>query len=124
MLVGQTGADTDFDTAEETGGAKTHALTAAEMPAHTHVQDAHTHVQNSHTHTVPMQGSATPATSGTHIVNSTATGGSSRNSADGGAAAATAVNQNATAVNQNAGGGGAHNNLPPYLVVYVWKRTA
>jgi hypothetical protein len=31
-----------------------------------------------HTHTIQMQGSATPATTGTHIVNSTATGGSSR----------------------------------------------
>ena len=31
--------------------------------------------------------------------------------------AATATNQNATAVNQNAGGGGAHNNMPPVAAI-------
>jgi microcystin-dependent protein len=29
-----------------------------------------------------------------------------------------------TAVNQNTGGGGAHNNLQPYVTVAMWLRTA
>lgn len=152
FLVGFLALDPDFGTAGATGGAKTVTLDATQIPSHTHVQnshthvqdshnhvqDAHTHVQNSHTHaSVSMQGSATPATTGTHIVNSTATGGSVRNSATGTASAtavnqnatavnqvATAVNQSATAVNQNTGGGLSHNNLPPFRVVYMWTRTA
>ena len=29
-----------------------------------------------------------------------------------------------TATNQNTGGSASHNNMPPYLVVFMWKRTA
>lgn len=151
MLVGRDAGDADFDTAEETGGAKTHMLTTAEMPAHTHVQDAHTHTQNSHNHTQDAHNHTQDAHVHTQRRNNVTTGAnsgwttafdtsSSSPVADSGTGtgstvatnqaatatnqAATATNQNATATNQNTGGGGAHNNMPPYIVVYMWKRTA
>ena len=129
MLVGLDSGDTDFDTVEETGGAKTVTLTSAQMPAHTHVQDAHTHVQDAHTHVQNAH---------THVITSqTATTGSApsyeHGTLDTSSAEAevtevtgstTPTNQNATATNQSTGGGGAHANVPPYFVVYMWKRTA
>src|SRR3990167_4928131 len=124
VLVGLNSGDTDFDVAEETGGAKTHTLTSAEMPAHTHVQDAHNHTQDAHNHTQDAhshtQASTTTATgSGSNRLGTTDTSSTAVNTGN-----ATATNQAATATNQNTGSGSAHNNLPPFFVVYMWKRTA
>ena len=121
VLVGLDSGDTNFDTVEETGGAKTHTLASSEMPSHTHTQNSHNHTQDAHTHSIVVTRSATTGTDTTETARSTdatstilaATSGST-----------TATNQATTATNQNTGGGGAHNNVQPYIVVYMWKRTA
>lgn len=88
--VGYNSGDTDFDTAEETGGAKTHTLTTDEIPAHTH------DVEN-----------LSNGTAGGDFITEAGT-------------SATAGSQATSSV----GGGSAHNNLQPYIVVHMWKRTA
>jgi len=136
VLVGLDSGDPDFDTVEETGGEKTHTLSVAEMPihkhvqdAHNHTQDAHSHTQNAHNHVYPSQtaatGGATSYEHGTLDTSSTeAEATETTNNATATNQDATATNQAATATNQNEGSGTAHNNLPPYLVVYMWERTA
>jgi len=121
VLIGLNSGDTDFDTAEETGGAKTHTLTTSEIPAHTHIQDSHNHTQDAHSHVLTQLRDATTGGATTNIALSTDTSSTLGTKVSG---STTATNQTATAVNQNAGGGGAHNNLQPYIVVYMWKRTA
>lgn len=117
VLVGIDAGDTSFNTVEKTGGEKTHTLTINEMPTHTHTQNPHNHTQNPHGHTALRQ--TNPAASGTQF-NSVLGGFVITNTSDN----ATATNNAVTATNQNTGGGAAHNNLQPYIVVYMWKRTA
>ena len=121
VLVGLDSGDTDFDTVEEVGGAKTVTLTAAEMPAHTHAQNAHNHTQDAHSHLTQRYPTATGSSSG-FTIDTSMSGTLADNTLP--TKAATATNQPATAVNQNAGGGGAHANVQPYLVVYMWKRVS
>lgn len=115
--VGYNGGDSDFNAVEKTGGAKTHTLTAAEMPSHTHTQNAHSHtvaglnISNLNAFTIndnsgdniAIADNAVPGVNGTIMVNK---GTSS-----------------VIATNKNTGGGEAHNILQPYIVVYMWKRT-
>jgi hypothetical protein len=87
--VGKASSGT-FDTLNATGGAETHTLTTAEMPAHTHSYDR----QNTSTDNISI-----------HDITRT-TGG------------------NSGSTTGSAGSGNAHNNLQPYITVYMWKRTA
>ena len=109
VLVGYNGSDTDFNAAGKTGGAKTHTLTAAQMPAHTHTQNAHSHSANVQWGTANYDQNRR---SDTGTGNYAGSGASTRNV------------DSTTATNQNTGGGGAHNNLQPFFTVYMWRRTA
>ena len=83
------------------GGEVSHKLTYNEIPAHAHSAGAY----DGYT----IDNASASANSGATWyqfirVNTSSTGASSR------------------IATNNAGGGQAHNNLPPYLVVYIWER--
>ena len=94
--VGVDTSQTEFDTVEETGGAKKHTLTTNEMPKHDHVYyDFDTFTESSPYSTgSPSQ----------YVISKQSS-------------------QTATET-EDAGGGQAHNNLQPYITCYMWKRTA
>ena len=96
MPIGVDSSDTDFDTAEETGGSKTHTLTTSEMPSHNHSNGSYTKL-------------------------GIANGSNTTQGVDSSSGELNLIN---TADIQAAGGGSAHNNMPPYIAVYMWKRTA
>lgn len=100
VLVGLDAGDTDFDAVGKTGGAKTHTLTTAQLPAHDHRNGDHSQLLKP-----PYAGSLT----------GNDTGGSGSEQAvgagDGGAIASVGSNE-------------AHPNVQPYVVVRFWTRTA
>lgn len=92
VAVGYDSGQTEFDALGETGGTKTHTLITAEMPAHTH-----------------------STSTGSTLVSSPGSGGNVATTAAGSL-------WNGSASIASTGGGGAHQNLQPYIVLkYVIK---
>lgn len=126
VLVGQDGTQTEFDTAEETGGEKTHTLTTAELPSHTHSID-HNHAaftsdsDGNHTHVLERKSSSG---TNTGVVRGNATAQADGTTAAGGAHTHNVDVPAYTGTSGSAGSGTAHNNLQPYLVVFMWKRVS
>lgn len=103
--------DTEFDVIGEKYGAKTHTLTVAEMPSHTHIQNPHTHTPGALTYFSVIGASGARQTfvqGGNQWITSTATLND---------VGSTTVTGATAAVNQNTGGNGAHNNIQPSIVV-------
>lgn len=93
-------------TAGNTGGEATHTLTELEIPRHTHALRANTSWGESEALAPWAQ------YFGSNILY------------DVGASGGTITRSYYAEVAQPVGSGAAHNNMPPYLAVYVWKRTA
>lgn len=104
VIVGIDAGQTEFDTLNETGGAKTHQLTVSEMPLHGHPTR------------VSVVSTAGSDTTGGMMIDA---------DYDANYAAYTGT-PDETPGHQVGGSGGdtAHNNLQPYIVKYVWERTA
>ena len=101
--VGIDSSDTDFDTAEETGGAKTHTLDLDEMPSHRHGGIYPAGSTGSFTQGFDVDSAFSGNTLDQQKF-TTYTGGDETDGTQG-------TTQ-------------AHNNLQPYIVVHMWKRTA
>lgn len=121
--VGINTADTNFATVEQTGGASTVTLTSTQIPSHTHAKGTlATASAGAHTHTLNLQKTAWSGSSGNRVVVDSSSGYTAlTNNATASAGAHTHTISGSIAAT---GGGGAHSNLQPYIVCYMWKRTA
>ena len=123
--VGINTSDSNFNTVEKTGGASAVTLTTSQMPSHTHTFTGSSTTTNSaggHTHNIGRDTDG-GAGSSRYTVHSAGTSGAQATSPTSSAGAHT-HSLTPKGKNANTGGGGSHTNLQPYIVCYMWKRTA
>lgn len=124
--VGINTSDTNFSTVEKTGGASTVTLTTSQMPSHTHTftgSSATTDSKGAHSHTLNLNKTAWSGSSSSRVVvDSTDYTALTNNKTSSNGAHTHSVTAKGT--NASTGGGGSHTNLQPYIVCYMWKRTA
>ena len=168
-LIGVSENDNDFNTVKKTGGEKTHVLTVAEIPSHTHTGSAgsagaHTHSLSgnagsagahghsassnstgAHTHKVGSDkdgGSGTSrytvhrqsgsnvtgaqyqdngGSAGAHSHSITVNSGGAHTHTISGTAGSAGAHTHSVSIGAT-GSGGAHNNLQPFITVYMWLR--
>ena len=97
--VGVNTADSDFNTVEKTGGEKTHTLSVAELPAHSHDLTMRRTANYNEVFTADYYGDPVGGTG-------------------------FQMDITGKAYVANTGEWHPHNNVQPYITCYIWKRTA
>ena len=125
--VGVSSSDTDFNTAEKTGGEKTHRLSVDEMPWHDH-SGTNSTVETVTIHTRPTGGALDYLGINTYTVKYDVNEQTQEYKVSP-AGGQTLEVENGTVINSQYGVcpnglGVAHNNLQPYITCYMWRRTA
>lgn len=105
-----------------TGGEANHTLTANEMPSHSHsTTGINIGAANSGRHWLSLQydGNFVLYNSG----NTARWEAGAVNASDNLVFRTVILGQNSSTATDSKGSGNAHNNLPPYLAVHMWRRT-
>ena len=116
-LVGVDTSQSEFKTVMKTGGAKTHTLNTNQIPKHNH---GSANISGSH-YAYDYVGDRANGAFSENVVNDNGVGFST-----------SSINQtpwkqfifNSNHTHSDVGKGQAHNNLQPYITVYMWRRTA
>lgn len=104
------------------GGESTHKLTTNEMPSHTHTftgNSSTTSSDGAHTHKYQK-----PYMTAKQVMGGSGSRFTNFESVDTTSAGAHTHTVTASGTNSSTGGGVAHNNMPPYVAVNIWKRTS
>lgn len=113
VLVGVDENVTEFNAPLKTGGAASVALSTANLPKHAHTVPAHSHaIRTQFDRSVTLGGGGLRVTDvgeGTGGGGTTGTGNTASQAAQ---------------TTSETGSNAAHNNLQPYITVYMWRRTA
>ena len=105
MLISQDSSNSRFDTAEETGGSESVTLTEAQMPTHFHGTGSF------------IDDTGNRKVASEFGVNGTSTGDYATLSGSGNGS-------RFSMKTDSKGSGDSHDNMPPFITVYMWKRTA
>ncbi len=137
VTVGHDSSDQSFNSINDTGGAKTVTLSTVHLPSHNHSFSGTTSTKSLIGSFQFTDNDATymkvRAKAGYGIASAVSSGSASHVNSDGVPSSVNVTNQIEIDASHNhtvsgttgsVGSGGAHENMPPYCIVYRWKRTA